>query len=390
MNNIYKIKVTFKYESLFLKDILRKNIKLISSKKINNNIYILKVNEDDYYKLLKNSFNKIIILNTYGKIKIKKMFNKYLYIIIGILLSIIMLFILSNIIFKVEVVHSKKEIRNIIYRDLETYNIKKYSFKKSFKKRKEIVKAILKKEHNKVEWLEIVDKGTTYEVNVEERKINNIKKDYKTQNIIAKKDCMILQIEATKGEIVKKKYDYVKKGDVIVSGFVKNKEDVVSKVKANALVYGEVWYQVNVSLPKYYSYRLNTYKSKLVLIIKLLNKNYFIFNGFKDYNTKNYLTINNNLIPLSINFSNIEKVKVYKYNFDENTAYKRALLEASKELKRKLNKDDSIISKKVLKILEKKSKIEVDVFFKVKEDITDTASIENIKIEDENKLKEGE
>ena len=379
MNNIYKIKVTFKYESLFLKDILRKNIKLISSKKINNNIYILKVNEDDYYKLLKNSFNKIIILNTYGKIKIKKMFNKYLYIIIGILLSIIMLFILSNIIFKVEVVHSKKEIRNIIYRDLETYNIKKYSFKKSFKKRKEIVKAILKKEHNKVEWLEIVDKGTTYEVNVEERKINNIKKDYKTQNIIAKKDCMILQIEATKGEIVKKKYDYVKKGDVIVSGFVKNKEDVVSKVKANALVYGEVWYQVNVSLPKYYSYRLNTYKSKLVLIIKFLNKNYFIFNGFKDYNTKNYLTINNNLIPLSINFSNIEKVKVYKYNFDRNTAYKRALLEASKELKRKLNKDDSIISKKVLKILEKKSKLEVDVFFKVKEDITDTASIEILK-----------
>ena len=63
-----------------------------------------------------------------------------------------------------------------------------------------------------MKWLEIVDKGTTYEVNVEERKINNIKKDYKTQNIIAKKDCIILQIEATKREIVKKKYDYVKKG----------------------------------------------------------------------------------------------------------------------------------------------------------------------------------
>ena len=49
-------------------------------------------------------------------------------------------------------------------------------------------------------------------------------------------------------------------------------------------------------------------------------------------------------------------------------------------------KKDTIIYKKVLKKAEKKSRIEVEVFFKVKEEITEKESIENINLEE---LKEG-
>ena len=47
-----------------------------------------------------------------------------------------------------------------------------------------------------------------------------------------------------------------------------------------------------------------------------------------------------------------------------------------------------MISKKILKKYEKDSKIIVEVFFRVKEDITDTVSIEDINIEEENQKEE--
>ena len=40
---------------------------------------------------------------------------------------------------------------------------------------------------------------------------------------------MITSIFASSGEVVKKKYDYVKKGDILISGFIYNKELIKEK-----------------------------------------------------------------------------------------------------------------------------------------------------------------
>jgi len=61
---------------------------------------------------------------------------------------------------------------------------------------------------------------------------------------------------------------------------------------------------------------------------------------------------------------------------------------AEEKLKQQLSKDDEVISKKILKKYEKDSKIIVEVFFRVKEDITDTVSIQDIDIEKENQKEE--
>ena len=67
---------------------------------------------------------------------------------------------------------------------------------------------------------------------------------------------------------------------------------------------------------------------------------------------------------------------------------KKVFLLADKKIAQKLSKDDTVISKKILKKYEKDSKIIVEVFFRVKEDITDTVSIEDINIEEENQKEE--
>ena len=52
---------------------------------------------------------------------------------------------------------------------------------------------------------------------------------------------------------------------------------------------------------------------------------------------------------------------------------------------KRLKDDEHIISKKVLKKNEFNSKIEIEVFFKIEENITDYQSIEELNIEEMNK-----
>ena len=66
-------------------------------------------------------------------------------------------------------------------------------------------------------------------------------------------------------------------------------------------------------------------------------------------------------------------VKIYKYNLFNVDDY--ALELASKKIKNKLGTRGEVVSKKVLKKSIKKSKIIIEVFVKVKEDITDSLEI---------------
>ena len=67
---------------------------------------------------------------------------------------------------------------------------------------------------------------------------------------------------------------------------------------------------------------------------------------------------------------------------------KKAFQEVEKEMKRRLNNDEIVLKKKLLKKREKNSKIEVDIFVSVKENITTYQDISKIDINEMNKKEE--
>lgn len=69
-------------------------------------------------------------------------------------------------------------------------------------------------------------------------------------------------------------------------------------------------------------------------------------------------------------------------------ADEEAIKLATKKIEKQLKKDDEIISKKVLKKNDFHSKIKVEVFFKIKEDITTYQDISKLNIEEMNKKEE--
>lgn len=384
MTNRYRIKITGKDPKYFLRHLIVKKIKLYNIIEDHDGIS-LTVDEVDYAKILKmkTSYN-IKIVNRFGVAKLRYLLLKYKYILFFLFLTLGLMIILSHFIFFIDVIHSKEEMRELVENDLKEFGISKYKFRVSYAKKEEIRNKILEKEKDKIEWLEIDRIGTRYIVNVEERLIKDNKVDNEVRDIVAKKDAMILNIEAETGEIVRKKYEYVRKGDTIVSGTIKNKEDEVSKVKAEGKVYGEVWYSVTVELPKKYYEEKKTGKTSKALTLRIANKKISVpfSKDNKSYISEDSPILENNLIPIKLVLETKHEIEIIDKEYNMDNSSSEAIKLATKKLEERLDEQSMILSKKVLKKTLKNSKIIVEIFFKVRENITDYKKIsKELKIE---------
>lgn len=384
MTNKYRIKITGKDPKYFLRHLIVKKIKLYNIIEDHDGIS-LTVDEVDYAKILKmkTSYN-IKIVNRFGVAKLRYLLLKYKYILFFLFLTLGLMIILSHFIFFIDVIHSKEEMRELVENDLKEFGISKYKFRVSYAKKEEIRNKILEKEKDKIEWLEIDRIGTRYIVNVEERLIKDNKVDNEVRDIVAKKDAMILNIEAETGEIVRKKYEYVRKGDTIVSGTIKNKEDEVSKVKAEGKVYGEVWYSVTVELPKKYYEEKKTGKTSKALTLRIANKKISVpfSKDNKSYISEDSPILENNLIPIKLVLETKHEIEIIDKEYNMDNSSSEAIKLATKKLEERLDEQSMILSKKVLKKTLKNSKIIVEIFFKVRENITDYKKIsKELKIE---------
>ena len=375
MINKYKIAIEGKNPDYFINELIKNSIYIYDLKKEYKKLIIV-ISLDDYNKLkkIKTSY-KFYIIDSYGVIKIKYLCKKYLFFLICIFLGICLNIFLSKLIFDVEVIHSDKYIRELVYNNLKEKGIYKYKFKVSYLEKEKIIKEILRKETDDIEWLEIEEIGTKYIVKVEQRKKNKEEEVCSARNIVARKDAFILEIHADIGEVVKKKYDYVKKGDIVISGIIHNKEEEVSKRCATGKIYGEVWYKVNLEIPIFYKEEIITGKDRNSLEINFLNKNISFFNDFKTYKKNSEFLIGSSLLPISLNFTKYLETNVKEYEYSLSNVDNYALELASKKIKTKLGTRGEVVAKKVLKKSIKKSKIIIEVFVKVKEDITDNLEI---------------
>lgn len=375
MNNRYKVIISGKRPDYFMRELIKRNVKIYDLIKRKNELEIIvDIDGLNIIKSIKTSY-KYRVVDRYGLIKIRYMLEKYAIFLICCMVGVLINVVLSHIIFEVDIIHSNSYIREIVYNDLNGHGIRRFNFKVSYDEKEKIIKDILKKENNDIEWMEIEEVGTKYIVKVEQRKKNKKEDDCSLKNIVAKKDAMILEIQAEAGEVVKKKLDYVKKGDILISGVIHNKEDIVNRKCAVGKVFGEVWYQISLEVPKNYTEVKVTGKEKRQLEIVFLNNKYTLFNNFKTYKREEFSLFKSNVLPISINYTKYLETDVKTFNYSLKDIDLIALDMAGDKLKNKLGDEDVIISKKVLKKMEKESKILVEVFIKVKEDITDYADI---------------
>ena len=375
-----KIKLNVKGKNIerFIKRLKSNNINLLKIEYIKYNEINIIIYKKDYEKLLElKTIYDVNMVDIYGIIKVREVINIYKYLIIFIVIGIMLLIFLSNVIFNVEVIHNDKDLRNLIINELENYNIKKYKFKKNYDEIQAIKNDILTKYQDKIEWLEIEEQGTSYIIRVEPRIIPNNEVSYEKQNVVAGKSAVIKKIIAKSGEVVKNLNTYVNKGDIIISGNIYLNEEVKDVVKADGIVYGEVWYNVKVEYPYIYSEIKEKNNYQDVYVLKIFDKEFeFTFNKFKDKKIEENIILQNNILPIYLVKQKQQELETISLLLTSEEAKEKATLEAIKKMNEKLDGEEKIIDYKVLNFDIEDDKVILDIFFTVYEDITSYSKIE--------------
>ncbi|MBQ6135484.1 MAG: sporulation protein YqfD [Bacilli bacterium] len=380
MINHLKIQVKGEMANSFFYELVRRRIPIFFFEKRRNEI-LFTIHFCDYSKVQEIPTTcEVRVLKRYGICWYRYLLFQYWYFFLFVLCGVFCDFFFSHFIFQVEVIHPNQTLVSIVEKDLKELGIHRYAWKVDYESREKIKEKLLEREKDSLEWLEIEEIGTKYKITLEERKKNSEDEFCYPRHLVAKKNAILLEIDASSGEIVAKKNDYVEKGDIIVSGFIHNKEKIVSKRCATGRVYGETWYRVKVV-------------SDSFMVEKNLSKDiqrgFFIqfFHWFFGYQTKfitfqekEYNIIEGRIVPIRLGFVKYQRVVQREYSQEE--VIQRAVEKAYQAVIQKLQEEEEILSKKVLKIETKDSKIEVEVFFKVKEDITDYFDISNVPIEE--------
>lgn len=385
LDKIVKIKVSGRNVYRFIDRLIKDKVYIYDLKIINIKNVIIKISYDDYLILKdKKSIYDIDLLDVYGKLKIKKYFKEHYVFIIFLIIGYVVLMFLSNFIFDIEVVHANFEIRELVYRELRKNGIEKYIFRKSYQELENIEKNILDNNKTKIEWIEINRSGTKYIVRVEERKIDKGEERFEYQDIVSSKSGIITKVLAKSGEIIKNTNDYIKGGEVVISGNITLPDGSSVLSRASGKVYAEVWYLVDVSYPYIYREEILTGRAKEVFLIKFLNKriSLFDFSKFNTFKKSDRILFGDIFKFLSfIKEKQYEMIVIDEFYTKEEVVVK-AVERAVTRVNDTLREDEQIIKYRILSTYYDESKVNLKIFFSVNEEVSEVRKIDNNEVED--------
>ena len=355
----------------------KQKIFLWNLKRSKTTIIYANVSIKDFKKL------KPIAQKTKCKIKIKSkkglpfIFNKYKkrkIFVIGLAMVLITIFTLSKFIWNIEVIGNEKINADEIIQIANENNLKIGKFKNKVDTKKIINK--LRLERDDIAWIGIEIKGTNAIIKiVESIPKPNIIDDEEFCNIVATKDAIIKKISAQNGTPVVKEGEIVKKGTVLIAGWLEGKYTGTRYVHATGSVQGKVWYtqkeriyfkqqkkEQTGNVENKYSLNINNFK---------INFNKGV-SKFKDYDTietnKKVKLFSNFYLPIElIKITNTE-VNITDITYTLEEAKNIGIEKAKQELNNKIENLDNILS---IQINDSQTSeyIEVEVTYEMLENI---------------------
>lgn len=355
----------------------KQKIFLWNLKRSKTTIIYTNVSIKDFKKL------KPIAQKTKCKIKIKSkkglpfIFNKYKkrkIFVIGLAMVLITIFTLSKFIWNIEVIGNEKINDDEIIQIANENNLKIGKFKNKVDTKKIINK--LRLERDDIAWIGIEIKGTNAIIKiVESIPKPNIIDDEEFCNIVATKDAIIKKISAQNGTPVVKEGEIVKKGTVLIAGWLEGKYTGTRYVHATGSVQGKVWYTQKERI--YFKQQKKEQTGKVENKYSLNINNFKInFNKgvskFKNYDTietnKKVKLFSNFYLPIElIKITNTE-VNITDITYTLEEAKNIGIEKAKQELNNKIENLDNILS---IQINDSQTSeyIEVEVTYEMLENI---------------------
>ncbi|WP_139490478.1 sporulation protein YqfD [Brevibacillus dissolubilis] len=304
---------------------------------------------------------------------------------IGIFAFLIGLYMLSSVIWKVDVQGTHMISEYEVKQAAEKVGLKRGAFKMNLKEPMVIQREMLT-HLPEASWVGVEIEGTRAIVQVVEKEEGVKKPAQGPKNIVARKKAVIHSIFADSGKTMVKVNQFVNKGQVLISGIIGNEEmQRTSMVSAGGKVKGEVWYVSNVSVPLKQTRYIYTGAS--------VNHQYLIAGDyavhlwpFKAEVYKKAETSERRIqpslfgitSPLGWKTETIHEMSPQVKSVTRDEATDTARKFAQQDILKRAGKDATIKEEKVLHVKEENGKVTLSIHYAVIEDIAMEQPIVNI------------
>ena len=353
------------------KQILLWNIKKENSIRLHANI------EAKNFKELKDVCRqtkcKVKIENKKGLPFTIKKYRKRKVFLILLLLIILTIIILSKFIWNIEVIGNvnipKEEIIELVSNEGLTIGKEKNKIDT-----KELINKI-RLERDDIAWVGIEIKGTNAIIEIVEadEKPDIINED-EYCNIVADKDAIITKVSAQNGTPLVKEGDVVKKGDIIIAGWLEGKYTGKQYVHSQGQVQAKVWYTTTERIALKETKKIETGNTESKYSVKINNFQINLLKTLPKFEKYDTIEENKKLKLFSNFYLPLELVK-YTYNEYEEIVVVHSMEEA-KQMgidKAAETLKDEIENKKILdkqeNVKAEADYIEVEVTYEVEENI---------------------
>lgn len=365
------------YIERFINICISKKIMLWNMRREKASILYANIGIKDFKRLkeiARKTGSKIAIQNKKGMPFLLNRYRKRKIFLFSLILIFLMLFLTSKFVWNIEVRGNVSIETGSIVQDLNECGLTTGKLKSKIDTKKMINDIRLKRDD--IAWIGIHVDGTNVIVEiVEAEKRPEIIDEEDYCNIVSDKEGIITKISAQNGTVLVKQGDVVKKGDILVGGWMDGKYTGTRYVHSNADVQAKVWYSKKEKMILNQEVREKTGVEEKRYAIKFNNFKINLYKSLPKF--KNYDTINENKkVKLFSNFYlpiEILTDTYYEVNF-QPTSYttqeaKQILIEKLEtQLSEEVKETNNIVNKQV-NVNEGDGYIEVEVIYEVLENI---------------------
>ncbi|RYL91577.1 sporulation protein YqfD [Sporolactobacillus sp. THM7-4] len=275
--------------------------------------------------------------------------KKRLGIVAGLLFFLIILLILSNMVWHIEVKGADPKLEGQIRALLKKDHLYVGSLD-FFVPKTDQLETRLSSKLTKVTWIGVSKDGTTYLIDVVQKKYPKKQKPAGPRNLVAAKQAIIHHWIVDKGQVVVESNQYVKPGQILVLGRI-GREDAPKFVAATGKVIGETWYQSEAAIPLDSRYSVYTGRNwsrhdlimwKVTLpVLGFRNKPFRSFDKEVTQKTVRFLIWD---LPFSYRQTVYREKKIVRRHLSEKKALEEARESADKKLLDRLPPGSEIVS----------------------------------------------
>ncbi|WP_409301755.1 sporulation protein YqfD [Peribacillus sp. SCS-155] len=325
-------------------------------------------------KVVRKSDCKVSFVHGKGGPFILKRIMKNSGFLAGSIAFLISIFILSNMIWKIDVHNANPQTEHAIRKELKNIGVKvgKLQF---LVYDAESIQRKLSERIDSVTWIGVELKGTTYHFQVVEKKQPKVTQKTSLQNLVAIKKAVITDMFIEKGQPKVKVNDYVNKGQLLVSGLI-GKDDNPQIVGAKGVIKGETWYKSNVEVPLKTKFSVFNGEERTKHSLLLWKASVPIW-GFRDPGYKSFETEVTERpffflqwkLPISYKTATKRNKEVIVRNYTAEQAEREAIKMAKIDLSKQLHRDARIVGEKILHRSIDNGKVKMTIHYQVIENI---------------------